>query len=69
MSEQFGCCSRYIECSDKMSCVNVERRDFCQYWIYNLSKGRSFYSSNKSDFNIKSLVDINGDSYEQISMF
>ena len=47
--ESFGCCSRYIECSDKKQCVNnnIRLRFSCQY-KKNLETGRIFYGKNKN---------------------
>ena len=45
----FGCCSRYIECSDALKCTNPNKRlaKGCQYKT-NLENGRIFYGKNKN---------------------
>lgn len=45
----FGCCSRYVECSDAMKCIHPDASlSFsCQY-RQNLLKGRIFYGKNKN---------------------
>lgn len=48
-SDPFGCCSRYVECSDQKKCIHP---DFifaasCQY-KRNLEQGRIFYGKNKN---------------------
>lgn len=47
--ERFGCCSRYIECSDKLKCVNPDyiMSLACAY-KRNLEAGRVFYGKNKN---------------------
>lgn len=47
--EVFGCCSRYVECSDSKGCVHPDRR-FAQGCMYksNLEKGRIFYGVNRN---------------------
>ena len=47
--EQFGCCSRYIECSDLLKCVNSDKKlaRGCQY-KQNLKNNRIFYGKNKN---------------------
>jgi hypothetical protein len=42
--EEFGCCSHYVECSDKGNCLFTENEDYkgC-YYRKNLEKGRIFY--------------------------
>ena len=47
--ERFGCCARYVQCSDELKCVNP---DFimslaCAY-KRNLEAGRVFYGKNKN---------------------
>ena len=47
--ELFGCCSRYLECSDQKQCVHPDRvvaRD-CAY-KRNLESGKIFYGKNKN---------------------
>lgn len=48
-ADNFGCCSRYIECSDALKCINPNRRlaKGCQYKI-NLENGKVFYGKNKN---------------------
>ncbi len=45
----FGCCSRYLECSDALKCLNPnkERARACQY-LRNLYAGRVFYGRNRN---------------------
>lgn len=45
--ESFGCCSRYLECSDNKFCVHPEKGEArgCMYKI-NLDNGRIFYGAN-----------------------
>lgn len=47
--ETFGCCSRYIECSDNKKCLcnDLIFRLGCQY-KKNLEAGRIFYGKNKT---------------------
>ncbi len=47
--ESFGCCSKYIECSNNKHCVteDVRARFSCQY-KRNLDKGKIFYGANKN---------------------
>lgn len=48
-SEPFGCCSRYLECSDKRRCIQPDRelaRD-CKYKRH-LEEGRIFYGKNRN---------------------
>ncbi len=47
--EQFGCCSRYVECSDLLKCTNPDKKIArgCQYKD-NLENGRIFYGKNKN---------------------
>ena len=47
--EQFGCCSRYIECSNLLKCVNLDKKlaRGCQY-KQNLKNNRIFYGKNKN---------------------
>lgn len=48
-SEQFGCCSRYLQCSDNLKCIqpDPELKGGCQY-RQNLRKSRIFYGKNKT---------------------
>lgn len=45
----FGCCSRYIECSDALKCINPDKKlaKGCQY-MDNLKSGKIFYGRNKN---------------------
>ena len=47
--ERFGCCSRYVECSDKKECINPNflMSRACGY-RRNLEAGRIFYGKNKN---------------------
>ena len=47
--ELFGCCSRYLECSDNKGCVHPDRR-FAQGCMYksNLEEGWIFYGVNRN---------------------
>lgn len=47
--EIFGCCSRYVECSDNRQCIHPDllRAKGCQY-RKNLEIGRIFYGKNKN---------------------
>lgn len=47
--ESFGCCSKYIECSDNLKCVhdNIRFRVACMY-KKNLDNGKIFYGKNKN---------------------
>lgn len=47
--EMFGCCSRYIECSNQKQCVHPDRfyAKACQYKV-NLEQGRIFYGENRN---------------------
>lgn len=46
-SERFGCCHRYVECSDAKTCTAPDklRAKGC-YYRENLEKGRIFYGKN-----------------------
>lgn len=48
-TERFGCCSRYLECSDELRCVqpNVPWAHGCMY-RENLNRGRVFYGKNRN---------------------
>lgn len=43
----FACCSKYVECSDKLECLHLGNEDYkdCGYRL-NLEKGRVFYGKN-----------------------
>lgn len=45
----FGCCSRYLECSDAKRCVHPDKKDArgCMYKV-NLDNGRIFYGNNRN---------------------
>ncbi len=47
--DNFGCCSRYIECSDTLKCINPDKKlaKGCQY-RENLESGKIFYGKNKN---------------------
>ena len=47
--DNFGCCSRYIECSDALKCINPDKKlaRGCQYKD-NLESGKIFYGKNKN---------------------
>ena len=46
----FGCCHRYIKCSDAMQCLHPNKieAEACQY-KKNLDKGNVFYGKNKNN--------------------
>ena len=48
-SDTFGCCSRYVLCSDELKCIHPEPSFArgCSY-KYNLENGRVFYGKNKN---------------------
>ena len=48
MSEVFGCCSKYIQCSNKGECIYLHESDYggCQY-RKNLEAGKNFYKTKK----------------------
>ena len=48
-TESFGCCSRYLECSNEKFCVHPEKEEArgCMYKI-NLDGGRIFYGKNRN---------------------
>ncbi len=45
----FGCCSRYIQCSDAKLCVHSDKKEArgCMYKV-NLDNGRIFYGKNRN---------------------
>lgn len=45
--EIFGCCSRYMECSDRKKCIHpdIKEAQGCMYKV-NLENGRIFYGKN-----------------------
>lgn len=47
--ENFGCCSKFVQCSDNLKCVNddIRLRLSCMY-KKNLDNGRIFYGKNKN---------------------
>lgn len=47
--DQFGCCSRYVECSDLLKCINPDKKlaRGCQY-KNNLENDKIFYGKNKN---------------------
>ncbi|MBR1654366.1 MAG: hypothetical protein IJ690_05410 [Clostridia bacterium] len=47
--DTYGCCSRYVECSDTLKCINPDRKlaRGCQY-RNNLESGKIFYGKNKN---------------------
>ncbi|HHX28547.1 MAG TPA: hypothetical protein GX716_05980 [Firmicutes bacterium] len=47
--ETFGCCSRYVQCSDERRCVNPDR-DLARGCAYkaHLENGRIFYGMNRN---------------------
>ncbi len=49
LHESYGCCSRYLECSNAKRCVNPNKvlAEGCQYKT-NLEQGRIFYGINKN---------------------
>ena len=49
-SEFFGCCSRYVECSDNLKCVqsNMKLARGCMY-KRNMQNGKIFYGVNKNN--------------------
>ena len=48
-AEMFGCCSRYLECSDNKKCTHPDKLYVkgCQYKL-NLDAGRIFYGKNRN---------------------
>ncbi|SMC64360.1 hypothetical protein [Sporomusa malonica] len=49
VSEFFGCCSRYVQCSDNLKCVQPDTKlaKGCMYGRH-LKKGKVFYGKNKN---------------------
>lgn len=48
MSKWFGCCAKYVECSDALCCLeNPEYSKFC-FYRQNLESGKIFYGKNKN---------------------
>lgn len=47
--DNYGCCSRFVECSDALKCINPDKKlsKGCQY-RKNLEAGRIFYGKNKN---------------------
>ena len=47
--DNYGCCSRFIECSDELKCINPNKKlaKGCQY-RKNLESSRIFYGKNKN---------------------
>ncbi len=45
----YGCCSRFIECSDSLKCINPDKK-LARRCMYrgNLEKGKVFYGKNKN---------------------
>lgn len=47
--ESFGCCARYVECSDEKKCTNPDKMmSFACAYKKNLEAGRIFYGKNKT---------------------
>ena len=48
-AETFGCCHRYVECSDQRKCLHPDilHSKGCMYRV-NLENGRIFYGKNKN---------------------
>lgn len=45
----FGCCSRFVECSDEKECVHENKLYACAcYYKHNLDNGKIFYGKNKN---------------------
>ena len=45
----FGCCSRFVECSDKKECIHENKLYACAcYYKHNLDNGKIFYGKNKN---------------------
>jgi len=55
----FGCCSRFIECSDALQCTNPNRKHAknCWYKIH-LDTGRIFYGKNENVEGTVSIFDL-----------
>lgn len=46
---EFGCCSRYLECSDAKCCIHPDPKFALTCWYrYNLLDGKIFYGKNKN---------------------
>lgn len=56
MSENIGCCSSYVKCSDNLKCLHIGESDYdgCMY-RQNLESGKVFYGKNAGK-----VIDING---------
>lgn len=49
VSDPFGCCSSFIQCSDARQCIRTDlRAKACIYRNQNLEKGKIFYGKNKN---------------------
>lgn len=48
-SDSFGCCGKYLECSDNMKCMHPDNNysKGC-YYRANLENGKIFYGANKN---------------------
>ena len=48
-TDMFGCCSRYLECSDAKYCIYPDKKDArgCMYKV-NLDNGKIFYGENRN---------------------
>lgn len=47
--ESFGCCARYVECSDEKKCTNPDKMmSFACAYKRNLEAGKIFYGKNKT---------------------
>lgn len=48
--DKFGCCDKYVECSDKLKCLHNDRLYAKACWYRkNLEAGRVFYGINKNN--------------------
>ena len=48
-SSMFGCCSRFVVCSDMKKCVHPNKLYACAcYYKHNLEEGRIFYGQNRN---------------------
>lgn len=46
---EFGCCGRYLECSDAKACIHPDPKFALACWYrYNLLDGKIFYGENKN---------------------